>query len=98
MNIRHALHNITFEWDRQKAAANAGKREISFALAGEAFFDPFVSYLDEELVNGELRETIIGMTEDWRLLNVVYDFRGDLVRVISARLVTKKESEDYENR
>jgi len=97
MNIRYPLHSITFEWDSRKAAVNARNHEISFELACEAFFDPFVFYLDDEIVNGELRESIIGMTVNWRLLYVVYVLNEDIVRVISARMVTKAEREEYEN-
>ncbi|MBC8509822.1 MAG: BrnT family toxin [Anaerolineales bacterium] len=97
MNIRYTLHGITFEWDSRKAASNARKHEISFELACEAFFDPFVFYLGDEVINDELRETIIGMTKNWRLLYVVFVLNEDIVRVISARFVTKTEREDYEN-
>lgn len=97
MNIRYTLHNVTFEWDNRKAAANIRKHEISFELACEALFDPFVFYLGEELINDELRESVIGMTTNWRLLHIVYALREDIVRVISARTVTKTEREKYEN-
>jgi uncharacterized DUF497 family protein len=43
-----------------------------------------VTVVDEEEVEGELREAAIGMTVDWRLLYVVYVFREDVVRIISA--------------
>jgi uncharacterized DUF497 family protein len=36
------------------------------------------------------------MTVDWRLVYVVYVFREEVVRIISARLVTKAEQKDYE--
>ena len=49
------------------------------------------------MVNGELRETIIGMSENWRLLYVVYVLRGDTIRIISARQVTHSEKRWYEN-
>lgn len=54
-------------------------------------------YLDDEIIDGKLRETIIGMTTAWRLLCVVYVLRDDIVRLISARLVTNAEREQYEN-
>jgi len=54
MNVKYSLHNIAFEWDSQKAAANLRKHGITFELACEAFFDPFVSYLNEEMIDGEL--------------------------------------------
>ncbi|MFZ5909712.1 MAG: BrnT family toxin [Chloroflexota bacterium] len=97
MNVKYALHNIVFEWDSQKAATNIRKHSITFELACEAFFDPFVRYLDDEVVDGELRETIIGLATNWQLLYVVYVMREDVIRVISARLVTNAERETYEN-
>lgn len=97
MRVRYSLHNIAFEWDSRKAASNFRKHEIPFELACEAFFDPFVCYLDDEVINGELRETIIGLTTTWQLLCVVYVMRDDIIRIVSARLVAKAERETYEN-
>jgi uncharacterized protein len=97
MNVRYSLHNIAFEWDGRKAAANFRKHNVSFELACEAFFDPFVFYLEDETVDGELRETIIGLSTTWQLLYVVYVLRDDIIRIVSARLVTKAERETYEN-
>ena len=97
MNVRYTLHSIAFEWDSRKAAPNFRKHEVSFELACEAFFDPFVCYLDEEVVDGELRESMIGLTTTWQLLYVAYVFRDDMIRIISARPVTKIEREGYED-
>ncbi len=97
MNVRYSLHKIVFEWDSQKAASNIRRHGISFELACEAFFDPFVCYLDDELIDGERRETIIGLATNWQLLYVVYVLRGEMIRIISARLVTKPERDTYEN-
>jgi hypothetical protein len=97
MNVKYSLHNITFEWDSQKAAANLRKHSITFELACEAFFDPFICYLDDESVDNELRETILGLSTNWQLLYVVYVMRDDIIRIISARLVTNEERESYEN-
>ena len=96
-NVKYSLHNIAFEWDSQKAAANLRKHGVTFELACEAFFDPFVSYLDEETIDGELRETIIGLSSNWQLCYVVYVMRDEMIRIISARLVTSVERETYEN-
>jgi uncharacterized DUF497 family protein len=97
MNVRYSLHNIAFEWDSRKAASNFRKHNISFELACEAFFDPFVYYLDDETIDGELRETIIGLATTWQLLYVVYVLRDDIIRIVSARLATKTERVAYEN-
>jgi uncharacterized DUF497 family protein len=97
MNIKYTLHDIIFEWDEKKAAANLRKHNISFELACEAFFDPFVCYVDDEILDGELRETIIGLTTSWHLSYVVYVLRDDTIRIVSARSVTNAEKELYEN-
>ena len=97
MNIRYTLYNIAFEWDSRKATANFRKHDISFELACEAFFDPFVCYLEDEVVEGEQRETIIGLTTTWQLLYIVYVLRDDIIRIVSARLATNTERESYEN-
>jgi uncharacterized DUF497 family protein len=53
--------------------------------------------LDEQIVGSELRERLVGMTTSWVLLLVVYVLRGDVIRIVSARTVTKAEREIYEN-
>jgi uncharacterized DUF497 family protein len=97
MDVRITLHNITFEWDSRKAATNVRKHGVSFNVACEVFFDPFLRYLEDEMVDGELRETIIGMAENWQLLYVVYVLQADTVRIVSARKTTKSERKWYEN-
>lgn len=98
MNVKFTLHNIIFEWDSQKAAANLRKHNMNFELACEAFFDPFICYLDDEIIDGELREAIMGLSKNWQLLYVVFVLRDDIIRIISARLVTNAEREIYENK
>ena len=81
----------------KKAATNFRKHKVRFELACEAFFDPFICYLDEEIVGSELRERLVGLTTTWLLLLIVYVIRDDVIRIISARTVTKAEREIYEN-
>ena len=70
---------------------------ISFEMACEAFFDPFVWIADEESVGDETRDTIVGMTLRWKVLCVIYTVRiGDRYRIISAREATPAERQDYE--
>ncbi|MGH7602171.1 MAG: BrnT family toxin [bacterium] len=44
-----------------------------------------------------MREAVIGMTANWRLLYVAYTQRGRALRIISARPATNAERSDYEN-
>ena len=97
MNVKYSLHNVAFEWDSQKATANLRKHKVTFELACESFFDPFICYLDDEIVGSELRERVVGLTTTWLLLYIVYVMRDDIIRIVSARLVTNAEREIYEN-
>ncbi len=97
MKIQYTLQEVAFEWDSQKAVTNFRKHKVKFELACEVFFDPFVCYLDEQIVGRELRERLVGLTTTWLLLLVVYVIRGNVIRIVSARLVTKAEREIYEN-
>lgn len=96
MDIKYTLHGIYFEWDSQKASTNLQKHGITFSTACQVFHDPFVQVVDEEVVGDEVREAVIGMTVDWSLVYVVYIFREETIRIISARLVTKVEKKEYE--
>ena len=99
MNITHVVQDIIFEWDSRKAASNRRKHGISFETACQVFFDPFLQPPDEEeeFIDGELREKVIGMTADWQLLYVIYVMQTDTVRLISARPVTTIERKRYED-
>ena len=97
MKVKYTFHDIVFEWDSKKAAVNLRKHDVGFELACESFFDPFVCYLDDEIVGTELRERIVGLTTTWLLLYIVYVMREESIRIISARMVTKAEREIYEN-
>lgn len=97
MNIRYTAQNIQFEWDSHKAQSNLIKHGIAFESACDALFDPFVCYLKTESIDGESRDAVVGMTNNWQVLYVVQTIRdGDIFRIISARRATKQERKDYE--
>ena len=97
MRIDYQLHGIRFEWESEKATTNLRKHGIAFETACEVFFDPFLRMLDPENLDGQLREEIMGLTMNWKLIYVVYTMRkGDIFRIISARSVTKYERRLYE--
>ena len=90
-------HGVRFEWNSNKSETNLRKHGIDFENACEVFFDPFLRMMEPEIHNGQIRETIVGMTVTWRLLYVVYIMpRDDIFRIISARPVTKHERQQYE--
>lgn len=89
--------NLEFEWDNRKANINLKKHGISFEKAKTVFNDPLAYIFEDEWHSvGEHREIIIGHDQDNRLLLVCFTERANAIRIISARLATKKERRDYE--
>ena len=88
---------MEFEWDEEKAAANLAKHEVSFNEAKTVFNDPlYVDFYDPDHSFDEHRYIIIGESRQRRLLIVSYTERDDVIRLISAREVTRSERETYE--
>ncbi len=86
------------EWDKRKAISNAEKHGVTFDEASTVFQDPLAFIFDDEYHSeDEPRELIIGHSINERLLVVSFTERTEnVVRIISARLTTKKEREEYE--
>ena len=55
-----------------------------------------VIFDDEAHLVGEKREIMIGHSRDNRLLLISFTERPNAIRIISARLATRREREDYE--
>jgi uncharacterized DUF497 family protein len=88
---------MRFDWDSQKTAANEQKHKVSFQEAATAFGDPLaITFADPDHSAGEHRYITFGLSRHRRLLVVSHTDRGDLVRIISARPVTRKERRIYE--
>ena len=90
---------ITFEWDPAKAAANLRKHQVSFDEAKSVFYDEFaVQFFDEEHSSEEERFLMLGMSSGAKLLIVCHCEReqGEVIRIISARKATKRESAFYQ--
>ena len=97
MDFTYFLSEVEFEWNAEKAAENVRKHSIAFETACEVFFDPFLQVVNVEDVENERRETIVGLTLEWKTLYVVYVVRDETIRLISARVATKAERLNYEN-
>jgi uncharacterized protein len=88
---------MRFDWDENKAASNLLKHGVSFAEAKTVFDDPlYVDFYDPAHSDDEDRYLIVGESNQRRLLIVSYTERGNLIRLISAREVTRTEREVYE--
>jgi len=88
---------MRFEWDPQKAERNLRRRRISFAEASTVFYDPLAKTIaDPDHSATEDREITIGQSHAGRLLIVSHTQRQDRIRIISARLPTRRERRQYE--
>ena len=85
-----------FEWDKTKAEQNEAKHDVSFADTFAVFEDASALTLDQ-MVSGEERHVTIGMDAFGRVLVLVYTWRGDNIRIISARKATRSEVRQYES-
>ena len=83
-------------WDPNKAETNLRKHGIRFTDAEMVLYDPFAMTLDEQIVGTEQRFVTIGADAVGRIIAVVYSYRADTIRLISARKTTPKEREQYE--
>ena len=83
-------------WDPDKARANLEKHGVRFSDAEVALFDPDAITVEDETSGGERRYVSIGMDAVGRILVVVYTYREDDTRLISARKATRTERKGYE--
>jgi uncharacterized protein len=88
---------LQFEWDSAKARSNFTKHDVSFDEASTAFRDVFSITIDDPLHSAdEERYILVGLSCRNRLLVVVHTERGGRVRLISARIASRKERKCYE--
>jgi hypothetical protein len=88
-----------FEWDPEKAKENLEKHGVSFEEASAAFGDPLsMNMPDPDHSEGEHRFVVMGMSDRYRLLVVSYTDRPPRTRIISARLATRSERKQYEEK
>ena len=86
---------MEFEWDPRKAAANLRKHGIDFADAATVLYDELAITVPDDQAE-EDRFVTMGIDALGRVLVVVYTWRGDRARLISARQATKRERRQYE--
>jgi uncharacterized protein len=84
-----------FEWDEMKANQNVQKHGVSFADTFAVFEDPNAVTI-EDFAQGEQRYVTIGMDAFGRILVVVYTWRNETIRIISARKAVRFEVKQYE--
>lgn len=85
-----------FEWDEGNADENWLRHEVTQAEAEQVFFNhPVLVGEDPRHSAGEVRYFALGRTDLGRELAVVFTLRGSLLRVISARPMSRRERRVY---
>lgn len=86
--------NVT--WDSEKAKINLHKHKIRFSDAEAVLFDPMSLTREDDDTEHEQRFVSVGLDVLNRTLVVVYTYRDEGIRLISARQATPKEKRRYE--
>jgi uncharacterized DUF497 family protein len=88
-----------FQWDEGNSRKSADKHGVDQGEAEQVFFnDPLLVLQDVGHSLSEVRLHALGRTDAGRLLHVTFTLRGDgaLIRVISARTMSRMERRRYE--
>jgi hypothetical protein len=86
-----------FDWDEGNLEKNWERHRVAFWEAEEVFFnEPLVVSLDREHSVGEARYWALGQSDSGRRLFISFTVRESLIRVISARDMTRREHQAYE--
>lgn len=89
---------IGFEWDEGNREKNWIRHHVSAAECEQVFFNiPLLVAEDRQHSSSEPRYYVLGQTDAGRKLFVVVTVRGELVRVISARDMSRGERKEYED-
>ncbi len=86
-----------FDWDEENIQKNKLKHSLDYWLIEEIFFnEPLLIYEDNAHSEQECRCYALGKTDGTHRLFVPFTVRGQKIRVISARPMSKKERDYYE--
>ena len=91
--------SVVFEWDENKATHNAKKHGVRFEETITVFCDPLALIFpdDDHSVDEKRKEIILGCTVKGILLMVCFtETAQDVIRIFSARRITRRERKDYE--
>lgn len=99
MDIYDILLRCTgFEWEESNAGKIWRKHHLLHSECEETFFNrPLVVADDVKHSGEESRYYALGHTDAGKSLFVVFTIRRNLIRVISARLMNRKEGKVYQS-
>ena len=85
-------------WDSKKATANPKNHDgVTFEEAQPVLLDPFALTREDSDSVDEQRFITLGMGSKGRILVVVYTYREEIIRVISAWKANEPQRRRYES-
>ena len=86
-----------FQWDAGNSDKNWRRHRVTQVEAEQAFFNrPVIVADDEAHSEEEARFFLLGFSDSGRRLSIVFTIRGAFARVISARNMTRRERNHYD--
>ncbi|MBW1678278.1 MAG: BrnT family toxin [Deltaproteobacteria bacterium] len=90
---------VGFQWDQANIDKNLIKHNVENWESEQVFFNKPLLVLDDPKHSiPEKRWAAFGKTDAGRFLIVIFTKRGELIRVISARDMNKKERKFYDEK
>ena len=99
MDVDNLLKNCEgFDWDQGNEEKNWDLHQVKKTEAEQVFFNQPLIVFDTYAQNDEKRLLALGVTNAGRALTIVFTVRKKkLIRVISARDMSRKERKAYES-
>jgi uncharacterized protein len=96
--MNEIIDNCTgFEWDKGNSLKNWLRHQVTQGECEQVFFnEPLIIHHDEKHSGEEQRWFLLGRTDAGGLLFIVYTVRKNLIRIISARDMNKRERRIYD--
>lgn len=86
-----------FDWDKGNKDKNWIKHKVTNQESEEVFFNtPLLLLADTKHSKSEKRYHALGKTNTHRLLFISFTTRNDLIRIVSARDMSRQERKHYE--
>ncbi len=86
---------LEFEWDEANKIKIRLRHNITTIEAEQAFFSNYSIFSDDKHSAREKRYQIVGPNNAGQILFIVFTLRNNKIRIISARLASKKERNSY---
>lgn len=99
IRLKNKIKLLEFDWDKANKYKNLEKHKVEFKECEEVFFNkPLKTYYDIKHSQTEDRFVALGITNKKRKLHIVFTVRENKIRIISARSMSRKERNLYEER